>query len=163
MPPLLINLRHLERHELALDGELTAEDLEMTGFDELMHLNRPLAYELTAARLEDGLLVQGRLWLELDCECGRCLKPFRQEFELAEWACHLPLAGEESVPINNDCVDLTPYVREDILLELPQRPLCKPDCTGLPKTKAGKPDKNALSGQSEAEKTAWAELNKLKF
>jgi uncharacterized protein len=128
-----------------------------------MHLTRPLTYDLKAERMEEGLLVQGRLWLEMDCECGRCLKPFRQEFKLENWACLLPLEGEEAVPINNDCVDLTPFVREDILLELPQRPLCKPDCPGLPVSKAGKTKKNALSGQTEAEKSAWAELNKLKF
>jgi uncharacterized protein len=161
--PLLINLRHLERGDLDLQGELTAEDLELAEFDELMHAARPLEYDLTVQKLEESILVQGSLRLELDCECARCLKPFRQELKLENWACHLPMEGDEAVPINNDCVDLTPFLREDILLELPQRPLCKPDCAGLPVSKAGKMKKNAQSGQTEAEKSAWAELNKLKF
>ncbi len=37
----------------------------------------------------------------------------------------------KAVPIKNDCVDLTPWVREDILLGFPQHPLCRPDCGGL--------------------------------
>jgi uncharacterized protein len=160
---LLINLRHIEREDLELEGELTAEELDLASFDELIHAAKPLAYELTAQSVEDGVLVQGSLRMELDCECARCLKPFRQKLKLAPWACHLALEGEESVPINNDCVDLTPFIREDILLELPQRPLCKPDCPGLPASQAGKPKKNAQSGQVQAEKSAWAELNKLKF
>jgi uncharacterized protein len=159
----LINLRHLEREELDLEGELTAEELDLANFDELMHAAKPLAYHLAVQRMEEGILVQGSLKLELKCECARCLKSFRQTLKLDHWACHLPLEGEEAVPINNDCVDLTPYLREDILLELPQRPLCKPDCPGLPASKAGKADENARSGQSNAEKSAWAELNKLKF
>ena len=160
---LLINLRHLEREDHEFQGELAAEELDLAGFDELMHVAKPLAYDLTAQRMEDGLLVQGSLETELDCECARCLKPFRFKVKLDPWACHLPLEGEESVPINNDCVDLTPFLREDILLELPQRPLCRPDCPGLPASQAGKPKKSARAGQTEAEKSAWAELNKLKF
>jgi uncharacterized protein len=88
---------------------------------------------LEVQKLEDGLLVQGRLHLNLDCECVRCLKPFQYRLELDGWACHLPLQGEDCVAAVNDCVDLTPYVREDILLEFPRHPLCDPECRGLPK------------------------------
>jgi uncharacterized metal-binding protein YceD (DUF177 family) len=58
-------------------------------------------------------------------------------------------------------VDLTPFLREDILLELPQHPLCKPDCSGLKKPKAGKSKKN--SPGATADSSAWSELDKLKF
>ena len=51
---------------------------------------------------------------------------------------HLPLEGEEAVSVVNDCVDLTPYVREDILLEFPQHPLCEPECRGLRNASIGK-------------------------
>jgi len=161
--PLLINLRHLERKDVFLEGELSAEDLELVNMDELMRMAGPLEYDLEAEELDGGILVQGSLRVPLDCECARCLKPFRRELNLEHWACHLPREGEEAVTVTNDCVDLTPFVREDILLELPQRPLCKPDCAGLPKTVVGKPKKNAQTGQAEAGSSAWAELNKLKL
>ena len=85
------------------------------------------------------------------------------DLELADWTCHLPLEGEEAVPVTNDCVDLTPYVREDILLAFPQHPLCDPDVAGLPKHGAGKPKQRRRASQTEAGSSAWAELNKLKF
>jgi len=75
----------------------------------------------------------------------------------------LPLEGEESVPVVNDCVDLTPYVREDILLEFPQHPLCDAECRGLPNSISGKATKPLKSDQAETGSTAWSELNKLKF
>ena len=50
---------------------------------------------------------------------------------IATWTLHLPLEGEDKVTVENDCVDLTPFVREDILLEFPQHPLCKPDCARI--------------------------------
>jgi uncharacterized protein len=162
--PLLINLRDLERDPLDIEGELTAEELEMLHLDELMRMTQPLEYELEVERLDDGILVQGRLRLELDCECARCLKRFAFELNLEAWAAHLPLEGEDAVPVNNDSVDLTPAIREDILLELPQRPLCKPDCAGLLQPGGGKTRKNTpKSGQTEAGSSPWAELNKLKL
>ena len=63
----------------------------------------------------------------------------------------------------NDCVDLTPYVREDILLEFPRHPLCDPECRGLPRTSIGKARNSGGTGQSGMGSPAWAELNKLKL
>jgi uncharacterized metal-binding protein YceD (DUF177 family) len=59
-------------------------------------------------------------------------------------------------------VDLTPYVREDILLEFPQHPLCDAECRGLPNT-VGKAKKPLKTSQTEAGSPAWSELNKLKL
>ena len=80
------------------------------------------------------------------------------ELKLAGWAVHLPLEGEDKVSVENDCVDLTPFVREDILLDFPQHPLCKPDCAGLKK----KPPAKAEAAEKPAS-DVWAELDKLKL
>jgi uncharacterized metal-binding protein YceD (DUF177 family) len=73
----------------------------------------------------------------------------------------LPLEGDEKVPVVNDCADLTPYVREDMLLELPRYPLCKPDCRGLEKLTAGQA-KN-IGDKDELIPSVWSELDKLKL
>src|ERR1051326_3038427 len=115
--PLLFNVRHLEKQQtLSLAGELSPAELELESLDELVEAKSPLRYDLELQELEGSILVQGSLRLTLRCECARCLKPFVQELILDDWACHLPLKGEEKVPISNDSVDLTPYLREDILL-----------------------------------------------
>src|SRR5947207_12901969 len=128
---LTFNLRHLEEKNLRLEGQLTPEELQLMELDELVHANRPLSYELEVQKLDQAVLVRGTLKLDLDCECARCLRPVRQTLQLADWACHLALEGEEAVQVVNDCVDLTPYIREDIVLAFPQHPLCRPECGGL--------------------------------
>jgi uncharacterized protein len=160
--PLLFNLHHLETKNLRLAGELAAQELELEQVDELIHADRPLNYDLEVQKLADSILVQGQLQLALECECVRCLKPFQYKLVLNRWACHLPLHGEEKVPIANDCVDLTPYVREDILLEFPQHPLCKPECGGLPKKTTGQ-IKNPGGSEAKDVSSAWAALNRLKL
>jgi uncharacterized protein len=159
--PLLINLRHLEAHNILLNGDLPVDELDLDSRDEVIQVNQPLRYALEVQQVDGGLLLQGRLQLPLDCECVRCLKQFRYPLDLKNWACHVPLEGEEKAPIVSDCVDLTPFVREDILLEFPRHPLCEPQCRGLPKTFAGN-TKKAGAG-APVGSSAWAELNKLKF
>jgi uncharacterized protein len=161
--PLIANLRHLEAHNIELTGELPIEELDLDALDEMIRAEEPLRYDLEVQKLEHNLLVQGRLHLTLHCQCVRCLKPFQYRLDLKKWACLLPLQGEEPVAVVNDCVDLTPWVREDILLELPQHPLCEAECKGLPKTHMGKAKKTSVASQTRQDSSAWAELDKLKL
>ena len=161
--PLAINLRHLEAHNLELKGDLSVEELNLDLRDDIIRAEAPLHYALEILKLENALWLQGRLHLLLQCLCVRCLKPFAYPLQLDPWTLHLPLDGEERAVIVNDCVDLTPYLREDILLEFPQHPLCDPDCRGLKKTNAGKAKKTGGTGQIEKESSAWADLDRLKL
>ena len=160
---LLVNLRHLQAHNVLLEGELSVEELDIDSRDEVIQVNQPLQYALEVQKVEGGLLVQGRLHLMLDCECVRCLKEVQVPVELKNWTLLVPLEGEESAPIVSDCVDLTPFVREDILLEFPRHPLCDPECRGLPVASVGKPRNSSHTGKTGTDKSAWAELNKLKL
>ena len=161
--PILINLRKLDKESLHLQGEVPVAELDIEDFDELIHPEKALAYDVEVQKLENAILAQGDLKLVLNCECARCLKPYQYTLELTDWACHLELEGEEKVSVSNDCVDLTPHMREDILLGFPQHPLCKPECGGLPKKAIGKTKKTSGTGKTKETGSAWAELNKLKF
>jgi uncharacterized protein len=162
--PLIVNLRHLENRNLALRGDLPLAELALDLRDDMIRATKPLHYDLEVEMLDDALLVQGLLRLTLECQCVRCLQNFEYELEIDPWTLHLPfepLEDEEAVPIKNDCVDLTSWVREDILLGFPQHPVCKPDCGGLKQASVGKARKTA--GKEESKPSAWAELNKLKL
>jgi uncharacterized metal-binding protein YceD (DUF177 family) len=158
-----VNLRQVERGEVRLAGELSPGELGVEEVDELIEVGGPVRYDLTAKKLEKSILVQGRLQTSLACECARCLKPFTRQLDLPAWVCHVPLEGEDQAPVMNDCVDLTPFVREDILLEFPQHPLCQADCNGLPEKPDGKIEENGGASQADKGPSDWAELNKLKF
>ena len=161
--PLLFNIRHLEHQTVTLRGELPVAELDLGGIDELIQASAPLHHDLVVERYERSILVQGRLGLKLRCECVRCLKGFEYRLAFDSWSCLLPLEGEGKVLVSNDCVDLTPYVREDIVLAFPQHPLCEPECRGL--TTASPSGASPSSGASVTadRSSAWAELNKLKL
>ena len=157
----VVNVRQLEVNPLELKDQLTLEELDIDPLDELIHVHHPLQYDIEVEKVEHGLLAQGRLEMVLDCDCSRCLKSYAHPVVIEDWACHLLFEGEESVPVINDVVDLTPYLREDIVLAFPQRPLCEPECKGLSRPDQDIPTES--SQEAEVASSAWAELNKLKL
>jgi len=158
---LKFNIRHVEQRDLSLTGKIPVSELDLDKLDELIHAEQPLQYDVEVQSLDNAILVHGILRLPLRCECARCLKPFAHEILLQNWTCHLPLQGEEKVQVINDLVDLTPYIREDIVLAFPQHPLCEPECKGLPSPRKGLAS-NEIE-KKELPSPAWAELNKLKL
>ena len=157
---LLINIRQVEKGEVRLQGELTSAELEWDTRDEMIRVSQPLAYDLHVERLDRSILVQGHVRQVLDCECVRCLKSFAHEISMPDWNCVLILDGDDKALVVNDCVDLTPYLRDDIFLALPQHPLCSPRCDGLANLQRAR-----LSGGGvpKAGSPVWEQLNKLKL
>ena len=165
-----INLRQLESKPLRLKGEIPPDALDLVHLDELISTSGPVLYDLEAEEMDRAVLVQGRVELTLDCECVRCLAAFKYHLVLDRWAGLLPLEGEDAVPVVNDCVDLTPFLREDIVLAFPQHPLCKPECVGAILPGGEKPDADPKADpnlgsvkESKPAATPWAALDKLKL
>lgn len=157
--PVQVNLRHLEDKNVQLQGEISPQELEFENLDEMIHTNHPLKYDLDVEKNGANLLVTGGIEMTLDCECVRCLKPFQYNVSLDPYDLMVPLEGEDKASVDNDIVDLTPYIREDTLLAFPQHPLCEAECDRLPPVKESKPAGSSAQGQ----KSAWDELNKLKL
>jgi uncharacterized metal-binding protein YceD (DUF177 family) len=157
------NLRHLERHPIKLTGEITAADLDIENVDPVIHFPEPLRYEIEAELIGRNILAKGSLQMDLDCECVRCLKRFRYPLRLDNWMGMFPLDGEECVAVDNDCVDLTEPIREDILLAFPRHPLCNQSCRGLSHPNRSQGKTESEPAPETARESAWNELNKLKF
>lgn len=164
MKLLNVNLRQLETRNVTVSGEVPVEDLDIAVGDELVRAEKPIEVDLEIQRLEDALLVQGSVYVVLACDCARCLKRFELPLDLEPYDLLVPLAGEDAVAPENDSVDLTPFLREDILLGFPQHPLCEPDCGGLARKQIDPANQSEMAEpQTDAPSSVWSELNKLKF
>jgi uncharacterized protein len=87
-------------------------------------------------RTTRGIVGEGQLHSQVQLECARCLETFSQpiDFYLESQFGLSPTRpqGGTVFPIGvKGVLDLTDALREQILLELPMRPLCRPDCRGL--------------------------------
>lgn len=82
----------------------------------------------------DGIIVQGGLRTVARLVCSRCLRSFLRplEFEFGEEYYQGPPDHEkEGYPFEGDWIDLDEMVENNILLNLPLKKLCRPDCPGL--------------------------------
>jgi len=139
------------------------EDLAGAESPEIMDLNEedvsfelPVEYQLHAQLQGHSLLVTGWLRTEATLRCGRCLRMFRQAILVRQFVCLQELSGE-------DFVDLTPRMREDIILELPQRALCQTDCRGLCPVCGKDLNEGACGCKVTREDTRWQALDQLKL
>jgi len=76
----------LEQHNLTLNGELSAADLEIDSLDELIHFEEPLSYELELQKLENAVSHKGLYGVVLHASAARCLKRFERPLSLDQWA-----------------------------------------------------------------------------
>lgn len=69
--------------------------------------------------------------------CSRCLANFTMPLE-SDWETQVKLENgweqdgdEEKIDLQDNKLDLTPRIREALLLQIPFAPLCREDCKGL--------------------------------
>ena len=102
----------------------------------------PVPVEIRYYRLGDDLFFHGKFDGTVTGTCARCLSeyPFRlrDDFTFVLKPATDPArdeaAAEEDVSLSfydDDEIDLSPLVRESMILSLPTRPLCGEECRGL--------------------------------
>ncbi|MCG3175870.1 MAG: hypothetical protein MOGMAGMI_00807 [Candidatus Omnitrophica bacterium] len=101
------------------DIDPKALDLDTT----VMQFPDVIALDAEAWRAGDELTVQTHLEGERRFTCSKCNEPFNNVFE-KDFTLHYDIKGLDSISIEQD-------VRDELLLELPIRVLCRPDCRGL--------------------------------
>lgn len=107
----------------------------------------PLTVEAVASLVSEEIRIQGRLAVRIDTECSRCLERMpiavEKEFDLFYRAhkSRSPVKRDEEIELKRPELDVGFYVgvglefndalREQILIEMPMKPVCNPACQGL--------------------------------
>jgi uncharacterized protein len=144
-----VHLNQIPPEGLHLEGEETGDILDL-GQENIRSVS-PLRYCLDVGLSNGGLFATGSLSIDLEMECVKCLQRFVYSLKVDSFAIQTELTGAE-------LVDLTPLIREDIVLALPAHPHCDWD------------EKNVCRGAYELEKyaspeqapNAWEALDQLK-
>lgn len=131
--------------------DLSAEE-EVTDYPTLAALQEsggcaflsPLRLHLSVAREYDHIRVEGRVETRTRLACSRCLAEYEAEIDSPFTIFYMRSAGvaqdEEvelaeqdliSVTFAGDEIDFTNEIAEQVLMEIPFKPLCKEECRGL--------------------------------
>ena len=133
---------HLEGEEECPIQELESEGIRCAG---------RLHYAIDVGVAGGGLWANGSLSQPVELRCVSCLENFVHEIRVPAFAVHTELHGPETV-------DLTPFVREDILLNLPAHPHCDRDGGQVCKGKQVE-----TAEQETKRRSDWSALDKLKL
>ena len=154
-----IHQRQIPDDGLHIEGEESAEVFDLPTTDGLRALG-PLRYSLEIGLNADGLWATGELSIDLELTCVRCLEPFTYPLRVDDVAVEMERPAVETI-------DLTPLLRDDILLALPAHPHC--DWSGERVCPADvRPAEEAVpleesNGRGEPQPpSAWATLDQLK-
>lgn len=130
---------------LHLEGEDAPEVLE---FKELLfRFEKPVHYVLDILWIEDkAVLARGKLSTTVRAQCVRTLEWFDIPLSVEDFECQVEVT-------KGDEVDLTPHIREDILLLLPTNPV-------LPNAE---PIKTAPPPKKVGNSKVWRKLDQLKL
>lgn len=99
----------------------------------------PIHLDLRLESVVEGVLASGSVIADVVGECSRCLGPVTDhvEVDLTELYAYPDSVTDETTDsedvsrIVDEKIDLEPAVRDAVLLELPNAPLCSEDCPGV--------------------------------
>ena len=144
-----IHLKQVPAYGLHLDGDedCPIHDLEAEG----IRCAGPLHYNIEVGVAGGALWARGSLSQPVELRCVSCLENFVHDIQVPAFAVHTELHGPETV-------DLTPFIREDLLLNLPAHPRCNREGNRVCKAKQSK-----TVEQDTKRKLDWSALDKLKL
>jgi uncharacterized metal-binding protein YceD (DUF177 family) len=144
-----IHLKQIPAQGLHLDGDedCPIHDLEAEG----IRCAGRLHYNIDLGIAGGALWARGSLSQPVELSCVSCLEKFAYEIRVPAFAVHTELHGPETV-------DLTPFIREDLLLNLPAHPRCDKDGNRVCEAK-----RLEIVEQDTTRKPDWSALDKLKL
>jgi uncharacterized protein len=140
---MLLDLNRL--HGSREHVERTFQPSDFDPQDDEYRVAGPVELVMEVARSgPETFAVSGGVKARLQVECGRCLDPFEVPVDAAFDLRYVPAAqnageGEREVGAEDlttafhreGMLDLIDLIREQLVLALPMKPLCGPDCRGL--------------------------------
>jgi len=166
-----IAVSSLSERPTTLQGTFAPKELELVAVR--VQFRDPVQVSATVSRMQEDVLAQGKASTKAHVECSRCLEDVEVdlagEFEalyvtatgrFAKRMGHPDFAGgDQRVNFYSELtVDLSDEIRQCILLALPIKPLCRPDCAGLCPQCGRNRNEGPCGCKEDAEDDLWAKL-----
>ena len=144
-----VHLKQIPTEGLHLEGD---EECPISGLEkEGIRCAGPLHYNIDLGVTGGALWASGSLSQLVELRCVACLEKFVHKIQVPAFAVHTELRGPETI-------DLTPFMREDLLLNLPAHPHCDRDAG-----RVCEPRQIEISEQDTKPRLDWSALDKLKL
>jgi uncharacterized protein len=166
---VLIALRELELHRIVVSKAYPPGALDYHGAE--FRQVAPLQVNAVAELVGSEIRIRGHLGTRLKASCDRCLGPVELAVERDFDLFYRPLraiACEEEVEIpedelevgfySGDGIALADVVSEQVILSVPMKVICQPDCLGLCPTCGADRNREACRCPAPREDSPFATL-----
>jgi uncharacterized protein len=117
-----ITINQVPAEGLYLEEQIDPSVLDLN--TDLIKVRPPLKLSAQINRITNALTVDLNINGVISADCSRCLNEF-------EWVFNKDLRLTYPLETSDVFIDLSPDIREEIILEYPIKPLCKVNCQGL--------------------------------
>lgn len=160
---LRVNARELLRVPGAIRDIEATLDAAAFGVDD-DRITGPVEVDLVAVSSIDGIVVTGTITLPWSAPCRRCLAAVTGSACVDVDEVYQDVVGDDDAfEIVGDQIDLAPAVREYILIELPDGPLCRVDCAGICPVCGVDRNESSCECDTTVRDDRWAALDELEF
>jgi uncharacterized protein len=160
---LRVNAIELLRSPGSLREIAVTVPAEVVGVEDA-RVSGELVVALTATSSVDGIVVHGTVSTPWHGQCRRCLRDVDGvAVGDVEEIYQVDPRLEDAVAIVGDQIDLAPVVREYVLLELPDAPLCRDDCAGICPQCGTDRNESACSCDTSVTDLRWSALEGLQL
>lgn len=138
---MFLNVHELERQAIEFEETLPPGKIDF-GNDVIQ--TEPLEIRGSAELLASAIRLRGLLRTTVEISCARCLEPSRRDIEKEFDLFYNPvatIAKEEVVSVSKEELEIGFYhgdgllleevIKEQVLLDLPMKGICREDCSGL--------------------------------
>jgi uncharacterized protein len=157
-----VRVRSGEEHREAVQIAIAPVEL---GGERYVAVPEEIPAELAVTRASTGLVFGLRYSVRLHGPCVRCLADavVEERLSLREYQATSPDSEELTTPyLADDRLDLSGWARDALILALPDKILCRPDCAGLcPVCGKDLNQEPHIHGEEEPD-PRWAALAELK-
>lgn len=117
-----VDVNQIPFEGLTLEGEVSPQALDLE--TEIIKVRGPVIAKASIWRITNAVTISLSLEALLYTNCSRCMSEFEINFKKVA---NLNYQADKAEPV----IDLDPEIREEIILDYPVKPLCRPDCKGL--------------------------------
>lgn len=139
MRPFAINLERIagvKGASLSVDLEWTPEGIDLGRAG--AKLLGEVGFKGTVSNIGSAYTLMGTMKARYSAECDRCLAAFVRDVELplvrvfSDGTGELDgVDGDDVEPMSGNIIELAQHIREEIILSMPIRLLCKDGCKGI--------------------------------
>ncbi|MCX8028231.1 MAG: DUF177 domain-containing protein [Thermodesulfovibrionales bacterium] len=165
MKKLIVSEIPIEGLEYDLSDWIKSKEIEFTG---------PIKGFLKVIKSDDEVIIQGAFKTSINLQCSRCAESFDFAINTLVNTTFHPaktLTRDDNYELHdeeldtefysNDTIDMLDFITQEVMLNIPMKPLCKDTCKGICPNCGADLNKNTCQCHKSLNKGVFADLDKI--